>query len=76
VGSAILSTGPGWWGFSMGVAAYVVLAVLLFDALASRRRRTIAALFAAPVAFLVFTGPGNLFNAGVPSIGTVLHYAF
>jgi hypothetical protein len=73
--SAILTTGPGWWGFAMGVAAYVVLAVLLFDALASRRRRTIAAVLAAPVGFLAFTAPGNLFNAGIPSIGTILDYA-
>ena len=75
VGSAILTTWPGWWGFAMGVAAYVVLAAVLFDALASRRRRRIAAVLAAPVAFLFFTAPGNLFNAGIPGLGTVFDYA-
>jgi hypothetical protein len=75
VGSALLSTGPGWWGLSMGVAAYVVLAVVVCGALESRRRRAIAALLAAPFVFLAFTAPGNLVNAGLPSVATVLDYA-
>jgi hypothetical protein len=75
VDTAILTTGPDWWSFAMGVAAYAVLAVLLFDALRSPRRRRIAALLAAPVAFLLFTAPGNLFNAGIPTVTAVLDYA-
>lgn len=75
VDSAILTLSPGWWGFAIGVAAYAVLAVLLFDALASPRRRRIAALLAVPVAFLVFTAPGNLFHEGIPPVTVVLDYA-
>jgi hypothetical protein len=73
--SAILTTGPGWWGFAMGVAAFVALAVLLFAAHETARRRRITALLAGPLAFLVFSAPGNLFNGGVPSPGSVLDYA-
>jgi hypothetical protein len=49
--------------------------VLLFGALRSRRRRRVTALLAAPVAFLLFTAPGNVFNAGIPSLANVFDYS-
>jgi hypothetical protein len=73
--SAILTTGPGWWGVAMGVAAFVALAVLLFAAHETARRRRTTALLVAPVVFLLFSAPGNLFNGGVPSPAIVLDYA-
>ena len=50
-----MTDGPGvWWALALGVAAYVAVAALFFDAAETPRRRRIAALLAAPLALVIF----------------------
>ena len=72
--STILMTGPGWWPFATGVAGFVALAVLLFEAHENARRRRVTALMVIPLAFVLFAAPGNLLNVGLPSPGLVFEY--
>ena len=74
-GRRVHAEGPGpWWALALGIGAYVALAAMLFGVLDSPRRTRVVAALAAPVALAIFTAPGAIFRAGVPSPAELLDW--